>query len=170
MLTIRNSSPAAAPLSPCSPVPATRTRKPSLAPAGILTSTVLASTPRDRSAREPLGQSIRPAPISWAEIVISYVGAAASPLIQKEFHLSDSEVGLLGAAFLLVYAVAAVPFGYWADRGVLKPVVAAGGATWSLATLFTGFARSFPQLVVDRRVRFRQNIFAERDTQCRIAI
>jgi MFS family permease len=90
--------------------------------------------------------------INFLNYMDRYVGAAASPLIQKEFHLSDSEVGLLGSAFLLVYAVAAVPFGFWADRGVRKTVVAAGVAIWSLATLFTGFARSFPQLFVSRAV------------------
>ena len=88
--------------------------------------------------------------INFLNYMDRYVGAAASPLIQKEFHLTDTEVGLLGSAFLLVYAVAAVPFGYWADRGVRKTVVAAGVAIWSVATLFTGFARSFPQLFVSR--------------------
>ncbi len=90
--------------------------------------------------------------INFLNYMDRYVGAAASPLIQKEFNLSDSQVGLLGSAFLLVYAVAAVPFGYWADRGVRKTVVAAGVAIWSLATLFTGFAHSFPQLFVSRAV------------------
>ena len=90
--------------------------------------------------------------INFLNYMDRYVGAAASPLIQKEFHLSDSQVGLLGSAFLLVYAVAAVPFGYWADRGVRKTVVAAGVAIWSLATLFTGFAHSFPQLFLSRAV------------------
>src|SRR5260370_19620736 len=90
--------------------------------------------------------------INFLNYMDRYVGAAASPLIQKEFHLSDSQVGLLGSAFLLVYAVAAVPFGFWADRGVRKAVVAVGVAIWSLATLFTGFARSFPQLFVSRAV------------------
>jgi len=88
--------------------------------------------------------------INFLNYMDRYVGAAASPLIQKEFHLTDSQVGLLGSAFLLVYALAAVPFGYWADRGVRKTVVAAGVAIWSIATLFTGFARSFPQLFVSR--------------------
>jgi len=88
--------------------------------------------------------------INFLNYMDRYVGAAASPLIQKEFHLTDAQVGLLGSAFLLVYALAAVPFGYWADRGVRKTVVAAGVAIWSIATLFTGFARSFPQLFVSR--------------------
>src|SRR6202166_5431779 len=90
--------------------------------------------------------------INFLNYMDRYVGAAASPLIQKEFHLTDTEVGSLGSAFLLVYAIAALPFGYWADRGVRKTVVAAGVAIWSLATIFTGFARSFPQLFVSRAV------------------
>src|SRR4029077_10854898 len=90
--------------------------------------------------------------INFLNYMDRYVGAAASPLIQKEFGLSDTEVGLLGSAFLLVYAVAAVPFGYWADRGVRKVVIGVGVAVWSLATLFTGFARSFVQLFLSRAV------------------
>ena len=90
--------------------------------------------------------------INFLNYMDRYVGAAASPLIQKEFHLTDSQVGLLGSAFLLVYALAAIPFGYWADRGVRRTVVAAGVAVWSLATLFTGFARSFTQLFISRAV------------------
>ena len=40
-----------------------------------------------------------------------WIGSAAAPLIQVEFRLSDFQVGLLATAFLLVYAVSAVPFG-----------------------------------------------------------
>ena len=90
--------------------------------------------------------------INFLNYMDRYVGAAASPLIQTEFHLSDSQVGLLGSAFLLVYAVAALPFGYWADRGVRKTVVGIGVAIWSVATLFTGFARNFTQVFLTRAV------------------
>ena len=90
--------------------------------------------------------------INFLNYMDRYVGAAASPLIQKEFGLSDTQVGFLGSAFLLVYAVSALPFGYWADRGVRKTVIAAGVAIWSIATLFTGFARNFVQLFLSRAV------------------
>ena len=90
--------------------------------------------------------------INFLNYMDRYVGAAASPLIQKEFGLSDSQVGLLGSAFLLVYAVAALPFGYWGDRGVRKVVIGVGVAVWSLATLLTGFARNFLQLFLSRSV------------------
>ena len=81
-----------------------------------------------------------------------WVASAAAPLIQKELNIGDALFGALGTAFLLVYAVAALPFGYWADRGVRKTVVGVGVAVWSLATLFTGFARTFPQLFLSRAV------------------
>jgi MFS transporter, Spinster family, sphingosine-1-phosphate transporter len=90
--------------------------------------------------------------INFLNYMDRWVAAAASPLIQTEFHLSDALIGLLGSAFLLVYAVAALPFGYWADRGVRRTVVGIGVTIWSLATLFTGFARNFFQLFVSRAI------------------
>jgi len=79
-----------------------------------------------------------------------WVAASAGSAIQKELHISDSLFGLLGTAFLLVYALAAVPFGYWGDRGVRKTVIGVGVAIWSVATLFTGFAQNFTQLFLSR--------------------
>jgi MFS family permease len=90
--------------------------------------------------------------INFLNYMDRWVASAASPLIQSEFHLSDALIGLLGSAFLLVYAFAALPFGYWADRGVRKTVVGVGVAIWSVATLFTGFARNFGQLFLSRAV------------------
>ncbi len=90
--------------------------------------------------------------INFLNYMDRYVGAAAAPLIQKEFGLSDTQVGLLGSAFLIVYALAAVPFGYWADRGVRKIVVGAGVTVWSLATLFTGFSQNFTHLFTSRAI------------------
>jgi MFS family permease len=90
--------------------------------------------------------------INFLNYMDRWVAAAASPLVQKEFHLSDALIGLLGSAFLIVYAVGALPFGYWADRGVRKTVIGVGVAIWSVATLFTGFARNFAQLFLSRAV------------------
>jgi MFS family permease len=81
-----------------------------------------------------------------------WVASSAGPLIQKELHINDAEFGLLGTAFLLVYAVAALPFGYWGDRGVRRTVIGVGVTIWSLATLFSGFARSYFQLFLSRAV------------------
>jgi MFS family permease len=90
--------------------------------------------------------------INFLNYMDRYVAAVAAPLIQTEFRLSNTDIGLLASAFLLVYAVAALPFGYWADRGVRRTVVGIGVAIWSVATLFTGFARNFFQLFLSRAV------------------
>src|ERR1051325_5448012 len=81
-----------------------------------------------------------------------YVAASVAPMVQKELHLTDSEIGLFGTAFLLVYAIAALPFGYWAGRGIRKNVIAIGVGIWSIATFFTGFARTYAQLFLSRAV------------------
>jgi MFS family permease len=70
--------------------------------------------------------------------------------IQKDFHISDTQAGLLATAFTLVYALAALPCGLWADRGIRKNVVATGVGLWSLATLLTGAAGSFFTLFLSR--------------------
>ncbi|HEX6547679.1 MAG TPA: MFS transporter [Candidatus Dormibacteraeota bacterium] len=88
--------------------------------------------------------------IAFLNYLDRYILPAAAPLIQKEFTLSDAELGGLASAFLLFYAVCALPFGFWADRGTRKNVIATGVAIWSLATLFTGAARSFAQLLAAR--------------------
>ncbi|HKB47323.1 MAG TPA: MFS transporter, partial [Ktedonobacterales bacterium] len=81
-----------------------------------------------------------------------WVGSAVAPLIQAEFDLSDFSIGLLGSAFTLVYALAALPFGLWADRGRRNVVLGAGVLIWSLATLLTGLTRNFAQLFATRAV------------------
>lgn len=90
--------------------------------------------------------------INFLNYVDRWVASAAATPIEKEFHLSDAQFGLLGTAFLLVYAVGALPFGYWADRGIRKTVIGVGVTIWSLATLFTGFARSYAQLFASRAI------------------
>ncbi|MDQ6711055.1 MAG: MFS transporter [Candidatus Dormibacteraeota bacterium] len=88
--------------------------------------------------------------INFLNYLDRYILPVVASRIQDEFHLSDAAIGGLGTAFLLVYAVAALPFGLWADRGVRRTVVAVGVTIWSMATLFTGLARSYGQLFVAR--------------------
>src|SRR5437763_14412373 len=90
--------------------------------------------------------------INFLNYLDRYILPAVGSKIQAEFHLTDDQLGLLQSAFLLVYAVATIPFGIWADRGVRKTVVAVGVTIWSLATLFTGLARSYAQLFIARAV------------------
>src|SRR5258708_34503288 len=79
-----------------------------------------------------------------------WVASSAGPLIQKELQINDALYGLLGTAFLLVYAFAALPFGYWGDRGARRVVIGVGVAIWSIATPFSAFARNYVQPFLSR--------------------
>ena len=71
--------------------------------------------------------------------------------IKREFQVSDTMLGLLsGFSFALFYALAGVPVARWADRGNRRTVITLALTTWSLMTIFCGFAQTFWQLVLAR--------------------
>jgi MFS family permease len=76
-------------------------------------------------------------------------GAVTEPL-RKELHLSDTEVGWLTPAFLLLYAVVGIPLGRWADVGHRTKILAAGVTVWSLMTAVSGLAWNFTSLFITR--------------------
>jgi MFS family permease len=77
------------------------------------------------------------------------LGAVAEP-IKKQWGLSDGQVGWLGTAFTLLYAVVGLPLGRWADVGRRKIILAGGAGLWSLLTVLSGFAWNFWSLFVFR--------------------
>jgi MFS family permease len=78
------------------------------------------------------------------------VSVVAEP-IRAEFHLSDSQVGLMGTlAYAIAFAVAALPMGYLVDRISRRNLLAAILAIWSGMTALGGAANSFIHLVVAR--------------------
>jgi MFS family permease len=79
-----------------------------------------------------------------------YILPAALGPISDDLGLSFAGAGLLASAFLLVYALCALPLGYWADRGVRKNVIALGVGLWSIATFFTGLAANIVTLFLAR--------------------
>ncbi len=76
-------------------------------------------------------------------------GALAEPM-RKEFHLSDSQLGLLGSLFIWLYAIVGLPLGNIADRWSRKKLLAFGIVIWSVLTAYAGLATSFSGLVVSR--------------------
>lgn len=50
-------------------------------------------------------------------------GALVEPM-RKEFHLDDTQIGLLGSAFIWIYAIIGVPLGRIADTGSRKKLLA----------------------------------------------
>src|SRR5437868_3071159 len=81
-----------------------------------------------------------------------YVLSAVLPQIKHEFNMTDFQGGLLISSFLIVYAVATLPIGIWADRGIRKNIVALCVGIWSVATTFAGFTRNLFQLFSMRSI------------------
>jgi predicted MFS family arabinose efflux permease len=76
-------------------------------------------------------------------------GALGEP-IRKEFHLSDTTLGLLGTVATLMYALVGLPLGRLADKWSRTRLIAAGTAAWSLLTGVSGLAQNYIQLFVAR--------------------
>src|SRR5215471_6367727 len=81
-----------------------------------------------------------------------YVLPAILPRVRADLGLTSLEAGLLGSSFLIVYALATLPIGVWADRGIRKNIVALCVGIWSVATCLAGFTRNFVQLFSVRAV------------------
>lgn len=88
--------------------------------------------------------------------LINYVDRAAvsgvgSHLI-REFGLTDTQYGLIPLSFMLVYSLVAYPAARFTETRGRTRVMGIGVGIWSVATLFTGWAKSIPTLFVSRGV------------------
>jgi len=72
------------------------------------------------------------------------------PDLERAMGISHVQAGWLWPAFMVVYMVAAPVFGAWGDRGSRTRPIAIGVALWSVATVLSGLARSYPQLFASR--------------------
>jgi len=63
--------------------------------------------------------------------------------IRMEWDLSDLQLGLIGTAFTIVYAIAGVPLGRMADTGARRKIMGWGLAAWSGLTALNGLAWNF---------------------------
>jgi MFS family permease len=75
---------------------------------------------------------------------------AVFPLLEKEFGLSKTQLGWLGSAFMIVYALSAPLAGFVVDLVSRRILVVLGLAFWSLICAATGLARSFRMLIAFR--------------------
>jgi MFS family permease len=79
-----------------------------------------------------------------------YVVAPIVPDLKAAMGLTDTQLGWLVPAFMLVYMVTAPVFGAWGDRGSRTRPIAIGVFIWSLATMASGLAHTYPQLLAGR--------------------
>jgi MFS family permease len=76
--------------------------------------------------------------------------STAAPLIQKEFHFDNSELGLIFSAFAIPYAFFQIFGGYIGDRFGAKKVLTIVGFVWTAATVASGFAVGLASLFAAR--------------------
>ncbi len=76
-------------------------------------------------------------------------GALVEPM-RKEFHLADTQIGLLGSAFIWLYAIVGVPLGRLADSWSRKKLLALGVILWASLTASAAFAGSYAMLLFSR--------------------
>src|SRR5258708_12499880 len=97
--------------------------------------------------------------VFWVMFSISFltyldrnVLTGAANVIAHELGFGVDGIGYIASAFLIVYTLATVPLGIWADRAKRKDVVAICVAIWSLATAFTALATNFITLFLSGMV------------------
>ena len=78
------------------------------------------------------------------------VGGALAEPMRKEFGLTDTQIGWLGTAFTLLYAVIGLPLGWVADKRSRKKLLAAGIVVWGALTAMAAWAVNLPMLVISR--------------------
>jgi predicted MFS family arabinose efflux permease len=76
-------------------------------------------------------------------------GSLGEP-IRKDFHLSDTALGMLGSVFTVIYAIVGLPLGRLSDRWHRTRLVALGTAFWSILTAASGLAQTYTQMFVSR--------------------
>ena len=76
-------------------------------------------------------------------------GALVEPM-RREFHLNDTQIGLLGSVFIWLYAIMGLPLGYIADSGSRKKLLAWGLAAWASLTACAAIATNYSILLFSR--------------------
>jgi MFS family permease len=77
------------------------------------------------------------------------IGTAASE-IQKELHLSNTELGFVFSAFAYPYLLFQVTGGWLGDRLGARKTLFICGVVWAASTIMTGFVQSLTTLVIAR--------------------
>jgi MFS family permease len=77
------------------------------------------------------------------------IASVSKPIID-EWGLTDTQMGLIGTAFIWFYAAVGLPFGIWADRGSRKKLLSLAVTIWSLFTAASGLAWNYGALFLAR--------------------
>jgi MFS family permease len=117
---------------------------------------------RDGIGADAAGPSGADLGYSWAVVAVlmvlytcSFVDRTILNLmvgpIRAGLGISDTQFSYLtGFAFVVMYSIAAIPFGWVVDRWSRRALIALGVTAWSVMTAMCGFASSFAQLFAAR--------------------
>src|SRR6202023_4097613 len=89
--------------------------------------------PRNKSAGSTTALAVLVA-VNILNIYDRHVIGALTEPIRKEFGLSDSQVGLMGSAFIWLYALVGLPLGRVADAWSRRKLLACGMLAWGALT------------------------------------
>jgi MFS family permease len=81
-----------------------------------------------------------------------FLVAAVGPKMEQDLHLSDFQFGLVNTAFMVGYFATSPIFGALGDRFPRRGLIAIGVATWSVATVASGWMSTFLTMVAARIV------------------
>jgi MFS family permease len=88
--------------------------------------------------------------INFLNYIDRYVMSVVLEGVKEDFVLRDTQGGLLAMVFIVVYMLFSPFGGFLGDRINRKAMIAAGVALWSLATVGSGLARNYEELLVMR--------------------
>jgi MFS transporter, ACS family, D-galactonate transporter len=87
-------------------------------------------------------------------VFINYIDRSnlsiAAPLLERELHISATQLGWLLSVFFWTYACMQIPVGWIVDRFDVKWVFTAGFFVWTAATAVTGLLHGFLALILVR--------------------
>ncbi len=86
--------------------------------------------------------------LNFFNYIDRYVLPSVQPLVQKELHRSDADMGWLTSVFFAFYMCVAPFMGVLADRYPRKILIATGAVLWSGATLLTAVTTDYTSLLI----------------------
>lgn len=114
------------------------------------------------SGEAPLSEVTRPSPrycayalglltlINLINYLDRHVIFAMFEPIKRDLSLTDTQLGWLASAYILVFSVSALPFGVLSDLRSRRAVIAGGAVFWSAFTVMSGLVRNFWSLFACR--------------------
>ena len=86
--------------------------------------------------------------LNFFNYIDRYVLPSVQPLVQKELHRSDADMGWLTSVFFAFYMCVAPFMGVLAHRYPRKILIATGAVLWSGATLLTAVTTDYTSLLI----------------------